>query len=74
MPEDLLAIMSAENPTEKRADGVYNFKMNQAVPAYLMALGVGDLVFESLGEQTGVYAEPVLLKRQVMSLVKLKRC
>ena len=63
VPKDLLAIMSAENPTEKRADGVYNFKMNQAVPAYLMALGVGDLVFESLGEQTGVYAEPSVIKK-----------
>jgi len=63
VPKDLLAIMSAENPTEKRADGVYKFKMNQAVPAYLMALGVGDLVFESLGEQTGVYAEPSVIKK-----------
>ena len=63
VPKDLLAIMSAENPIEKRTDGVYNFKMNQAVPAYLMALGVGDLVFESLGEQTGVYAEPSVIKK-----------
>tara|TARA_B100000900_G_scaffold405556_1_gene415320 strand:+ start:1041 stop:2864 length:1824 start_codon:yes stop_codon:yes gene_type:complete len=63
VPKDLLAIMSAENPTEKIADGVYKFKMNQAVPAYLMALGVGDLVFESLGEQSGVYAEPSVIKK-----------
>ncbi|MFL2563971.1 MAG: M1 family metallopeptidase [Flavobacteriales bacterium] len=63
VPKDLLAIMSAENPTEKRADGVYKFKMNQAVPAYLMALGVGDLVFQPLGEQTGVYAEPSVIKK-----------
>ena len=63
VPKDLLAIMSAENPTEKRADGVYKFKMNQAVPAYLMALGVGDLVFQSLGEQTGVYAEPSVITK-----------
>ena len=63
VPKDLLAIMSAENPTEKITDGEYKFKMNQAVPAYLMALGVGDLVFESLGEQTGVYAEPSVIKK-----------
>ena len=37
--------------------------MNQAVPAYLMALGVGDLVFQPLGEQTGVYAEPSVIKK-----------
>lgn len=63
VPKDLLAIMSAENPTEKITDGEYKFKMNQAIPAYLMALGVGDLVFESLGEQTGVYAEPSVIKK-----------
>jgi len=63
VPKDLLAVMSAENPTEKRADGVYKFKMDQAVPAYLMALGVGDLVFQSLGAQTGVYAEPSVIKK-----------
>jgi len=32
--------------------------MPQPVPAYLMALAVGDLAFKSVGERTGVYAEP----------------
>src|SRR5262249_8144732 len=31
VPPDLLALMSAENPTSKSADGVYRFKMPQAV-------------------------------------------
>ena len=41
---ELMAVMSAENPTEKAADGVYTFKMEQPIPAYLLALAVGDLV------------------------------
>ena len=63
VPKDLLAVMSAGNPTEKNDDGIYNFKMKQAIPAYLMALGVGDLVFESLGQHTGVYAEPEIIEK-----------
>ena len=58
VPEGLMALMSAENPTEKNADGVYSFEMDQAIPAYLMALAVGDIAFESVGARTGVYAEP----------------
>ena len=73
VPKDLLAIMSAENPTEKIADGEYKFKMNQAVPAYLMALGVGDLVFESLGEQTGVYAEPSVIKKASYEFIETQK-
>jgi aminopeptidase N len=58
VPADLLALMSAENPTERTADGAYRFSMGQRVPAYLMALAVGDLEFRSLGPRSGVYAEP----------------
>lgn len=58
VPPELLALMSAENPTEKNDTGTYRFSMPQAIPSYLMALAVGDLEFRSLGEQSGVYAEP----------------
>ncbi len=61
VPSNLLALMSAENPTEKSADGVYNFKMEQPIPAYLLALSVGDLEFRSLGSRAGVYAEPSVI-------------
>jgi aminopeptidase N len=62
VPQGMLALMSAENPTEVNADGVYEFTMDQPVPSYLMALAVGNLVFEPIGEETGVYAEPELIK------------
>ena len=63
VPNDLMAVMSAENPTEKNSDGVYYFKMEQAIPAYLMALGVGNLEFQSLGKHTGIYAEPEMIAK-----------
>ncbi len=62
VPKGMMAVMSAKNPTEKSANGVYRFEMKQAIPAYLMALAVGDIEFESVGPRTGVYAEPGLLK------------
>lgn len=60
-PRELLALMSAENPQQLAADGVYHFRMPQPIPAYLMALAVGDLRFEPLSPRTGVYAEPATL-------------
>jgi leukotriene-A4 hydrolase len=55
-PEGLMALMSAENPTEKSTDGKYSFAMKQAIPSYLMALAVGDVEFRAVGKRTGVYA------------------
>ena len=63
VPAGLMAVMSAENPTKKTSDGVYHFKMKQAIPAYLMALGVGNLEFKSLGAHTGIYAEPEMIAK-----------
>lgn len=61
VPSELLAIMSAENPVQKNSKGEYSFTMNQPIPSYLMALSVGDLVFKSVDNRTGVYAEPATL-------------
>jgi len=62
-PKGLMALMSAENPQQKSADGVYHFKMDKPIPAYLMALAVGDIAFKAVDERTGVYAEPALLPK-----------
>lgn len=63
VPSNLLALMSAENPQEKNDEGVYNFKMNKPIPAYLLALAVGDLTFEAIDDRTGVYAEPDMIEK-----------
>ncbi|MFT4753717.1 MAG: leukotriene-A4 hydrolase [Salibacteraceae bacterium] len=65
VPVALLALMSATNPTEKNETGIYTFEMNQPIPSYLLALAVGDLEFGSLGDRTGVYAEPAQLEAAV---------
>lgn len=65
VPANLLALMSAENPQGKNSDGVYSFSMTQPIPAYLMALAVGDLTFEPIGDRTGVYAEPEIIEKAV---------
>ncbi len=62
VPQGMLALMSATNPTEKSANGEYNFEMPQPIPAYLMALAVGDIEYVKVGEFTGVYAEPTIIK------------
>ena len=61
VPAHLLALMSAGNPQQLNASGEYHFRMSQPIPAYLMALAVGDLVFAPLSNRTGIYAEPATL-------------
>ena len=62
-PPPLLAVMSAGNDLKAPRNGDYRFRMPQAIPSYLIALGVGDLVFKPLGERTGVYAEPAMVDK-----------
>nr|WP_010133265.1 M1 family metallopeptidase [Microbulbifer agarilyticus] len=60
-PQELLAVMSANNDPDTEKDGVYEFEMPQPIPSYLIALAIGNLEFKPMGERTGVYAEPELL-------------
>jgi aminopeptidase N len=62
VPPNLLALMSAENPRTRSADGRYRFRMKQPIPSYLLALAVGDLEFRRLGPRTGVYGEPSVVE------------
>lgn len=60
-PPALRAVMSAANQSEAPTTGDYSFHMGQAIPSYLIALAVGELVFQGLGPRVGVYAEPSVL-------------
>ena len=62
-PQNLLAVMSAENDPRARLGGDYRFEMKRAIPSYLIALAVGDLRFRPLGARTGVYAEPPVIEK-----------
>ncbi len=63
--DDLLAVMSADNTPDTARDGDYSFAMPQAIPAYLIAIAVGDLEFKAMSKQTGIYAEHYILDRAV---------
>lgn len=60
-PSGVLARMSAANDPADVADGDYRFSMTQPIPAYLLAIAVGELEFRSLGARSGIYAEPALI-------------
>jgi leukotriene-A4 hydrolase len=68
VPPNLLALMSAANPTRKSPDGTYRFKMQQPIPSYLLALAVGDLEFRPLSANSGVYALPTVIERAAWEL------
>jgi len=60
-PTHLTAVMSAEH--DAASDGIFRFHMNERIPAYLIALAVGDIAFEPTGTRTGVYAEPLVVHK-----------
>jgi aminopeptidase N len=61
-PPELLAVMSANNDPNAERTGIYEFDMPQPIPAYLLAIAVGNIHFAEIGADTGVYAEPELLE------------
>ncbi|MEV8371616.1 M1 family metallopeptidase [Kribbella sp. NPDC056861] len=62
-PPELMVLMSADNGTESRRTGSYDVVMPEPIPSYLLAIAAGDLVFEPIGERSGVWAEPEMAKR-----------
>ena len=62
-PSELMVLMSADNGTTSRRTGSYDVVMPEPIPSYLLAIAAGDLVFEPLGERSGVWAEPATVRR-----------
>ena len=63
VPAGMRAVMSAANigrdgETDAEGRAVYRYRMDKAIPPYLIALAVGDIAFRPIGTNTGVYAEP----------------
>lgn len=56
---DLRVVMSAES--EGFQNGDHHFRMKLPVPAYLIAIAIGDIAFRAAGPRTGIYAEPSML-------------
>ncbi|VAW08513.1 Aminopeptidase, partial [hydrothermal vent metagenome] len=60
-PPELIAVMSAAQDPDGVRDGEYSFDMPQPIPAYLLALAVGDFGFKAINDHIGVYAEDYIL-------------
>ncbi len=63
VPTNLIALMSASNPILRNSTGTYSFIQEKPIPAYLMAIAVGDLQFQAIDHRTGVYAEPSVVRK-----------
>ena len=61
-PRGLRVVMSADNDLNATGKGGWHFKMPQAIPSYLLAIGIGEIDARALGPRTGVYAEPKRIK------------
>lgn len=60
-PEELLAVMSADNSLSEERGGEYHFTMPQPIPPYLIAIAAGDLVVKSISDNVAVFAEQYIL-------------
>ncbi len=74
-PKGLLAVMSAEGNSQNNdaRGGEYSFRMVHPIPSYLIAIAVGDLKFQSLGNRTGVYSEPSMLEKSAYELADTEK-
>ncbi len=73
-PPELVAVMSGARVKDPAAaPGEFRFEMKQPIPAYLIALAIGDLKFQALGDRVGVWAEPSRLAAAAYELADLQR-
>ncbi|HUE80010.1 MAG TPA: M1 family metallopeptidase [Sphingomicrobium sp.] len=76
VPAGLTAVMSAPSAAEPITQGgesLFKFRMANSVPPYLIAIGVGDLKFQSLGARSGVWTEPAMLKSAAAELADTEK-
>ena len=77
VPRGLRAVMSAEQVTPEGVDGadgrVFEFRLTQPVPPYLIALAVGDIAFRAIGPRTGIYTEPSMLDAAAYEFADLEK-
>lgn len=67
-PSGLRVVMSAENDPKATGVGGWNFRMPQPVPAYLLAIAIGELEVRSVGPRSAVYAEPARIEAAAYEL------
>ncbi len=62
VPNELTAVMAAEQAKGPEGSGTFFFNMPQPIPSYLFAIAVANLGFRELGSRTGIYAEPEVIQ------------
>lgn len=55
-------VLSADNNDQQPSDGVHHFSMEQPIPAYLIAIAVGDLEMDQISEHVAIYAEKEVIE------------
>ncbi|MEZ4441243.1 MAG: leukotriene A4 hydrolase C-terminal domain-containing protein [Polyangiaceae bacterium] len=77
IPAGLSAVMSAapgeELPATESGTRRLAFSMPQRIPAYLLALAVGDIASRDLGPRTRVYAEPGVVEAAAWEFDEVER-
>ncbi|NNK90305.1 MAG: M1 family metallopeptidase [Saprospiraceae bacterium] len=73
VPKEMMAVMSASNPKKKNDQGIYEFEMKQPIPAYLIALAIGDIEYGEIGPRTAVYAEPSMLEKSIYEFADMEK-
>ncbi|XP_070532261.1 aminopeptidase B-like [Ptychodera flava] len=62
VPDGFTAVMSADEWEKGDQPNVFKFNMTIPIPAYLVAMAVGDLVSAEIGPRSRVWTEPALLE------------
>ena len=77
VPAPLRAVMSAEaltpDGTPVAGGRAFEFRLEQPVPPYLIAIAIGDISFKPVGPRSGVYAEPSVVERAASEFVDLEK-
>lgn len=68
---ELKVVMSAQSAGMD--GGFHRFRMGLPIPAYLIALAIGDIDFRAVGPRTGIYAEPSVLESAVAEFADLEQ-
>ena len=74
VPRPLIALMSAERaePVSMGSQSVFTFQMREPIPAYLIALAVGEVTCREIGARTAVFAEPRTLDRAAYEFAEIE--
>ncbi|MBA3511918.1 MAG: M1 family metallopeptidase [Sphingomonas sp.] len=76
VPAGLTAVMSAPRAAEPITQGgesLFEYRMANSVPPYLIAIAVGDLAFKPLGPRSGVWTEPAMLDAAATELADTEK-